>query len=95
MNNEMNKVVYEMRTPIEKPKQDSKGLALPGFPNATLAGVHVLMHKYNWSDKDIQWLETNWIKLQRKEFGKPIYAKPGSSFDDPVLSLKDQHLVHR
>ena len=85
----MNKVVYEMRTPIEKPKQDSKGLALPGFPNATLAGVHACWA--SWS-KDMQWLEQT-DQIAKKRVWKPIYAKPGSSFDDPVLSLRDQHLV--
>ena len=95
MNSVMNKVVYEMRVPIKKPTKDSKGLALPGFPNATLASVHCLMLKYNWSQEDIDWLDKNWIKLQKEEFGLPVYAKPGSSFDDPVLSMKDQHLINQ
>ena len=93
MNSDMNKVAYEMRVPIEKPKKSSKGLALPGFPNATLASVHCLQHKYNWSKEDVKWLDKNWIKLQKEECGLPVYAKPGSSFDDPVLSMKDQHLT--
>ena len=91
----MNKVAYEMRKPIEKPTKDSKGLSLPGFPHATLASVHCLMLKYNWSETDIDWLDKNWIKLQKQEFGMPVYAKPGSSFDDPVLSMKDQHLIRQ
>jgi len=91
----MNKVAYEMRVPLTKPKKDSKGLALPGFPNATLASVHCLMLKYNWSKEDLKWLDKNWIKLQKTEFGKAIYAKPGSSFDDKNLALHDQHLVYR
>ena len=95
MNSDMNKVAYEMRTPIKKPTKGSKGLALPGFPNATLASVHCLMLKYNWSQEDIDWLDKNWIKLQKEECGLPVYAKPGSSFDDPVLSMKDQHLINR
>ncbi len=95
MISDMNKVAYEMRVPITKPKKDSKGLALPGFPNATLASVHCLMQKYNWSETDIDWLEKNWIKLQKEECGLPVYAKPGSSFDDPVLSMKDQHLTRQ
>ena len=95
MISDMNKVAYEMRVPITKPTKDSKGLALPGFPNATLASVHCLMLKYNWSETDIDWLDKNWIKLQKTEFGKAIYAKPNSSFDDPFLSKKDQHLVYR
>jgi len=91
----MNKVAYEMRVPITKPTKDSKGLALPGFPNATLVSVHCLMQKYNWSETDLQWLDKNWIKLQKTEFGKAIYTKPHSSFDDPFLSKKDQHLVYQ
>lgn len=95
MISDMNKVAYEMRVPITKPKKDAKGLALPGFPNATLASVHCLMQKYSWSKEDVKWLDKNWIKLQKEECGLPVFAKPGSSFDDPVLSIKDQHLVHQ
>jgi hypothetical protein len=95
MISDMNKVAYEMRVPITKPTKDSKGLALPGFPNATLVSVHCLMQKYSWSETDIDWLDKNWIKLAKTEFGKAIYAKPGSSFDDQNLALHDQHLVYR
>ena len=89
----MLKQTFAIRKPMEKPKQDSKGFSLPGFPNATLASVHCLMFAYDWKEKDIQWLEKNWIKLDYMENGYPVYAKPGASYDDPLYSKKDKEIT--
>lgn len=69
------------------------GFALPGFPNATLASVYCLKQNYQWDEQRLHWLENNWIKLDTLDQGLAVYAKPGSSFDDPSFRQADKHLV--
>lgn len=88
------KTVFEQRKPMQYPPNKNSVLkALPGFPNATMASVHCLTHKYNWTDENVKWLEKNWIKIDKTEQGMPIYVKPGSSWDNPNFRKADKELL--
>lgn len=48
---------------------------LPGFPKAEKASVHTLKYKYDWNDKQLEWLENNWIKIG-EDMNMPLYVRP-------------------
>ena len=48
---------------------------LPGFPKAEKASVHTLKYKFDWNDKQLEWLEKNWIKIG-EDMNMPLYVRP-------------------
>lgn len=77
-----------------------KSLDLPGFsPDIVMVSTKSLQRDFNWTQNDLQWLQKNWIKLDKiSKNGDTIFVKPyqhkknpmkGSHEDYDALSLHD------
>ena len=59
-----------------------KDLSLPGFSQyIVLVSEYHLRKFYAWNNKQVKWLNHNWIKLDKLDHGMPIYVKPYSDMD--------------
>lgn len=63
----------------------SKDLTLPGFPDANACKLHTLQCKYNWSEKQLDWVRKNWIHAH-----DDLYLKPDTS-NTKTSTLKGSH----
>ena len=77
-----------------------KSLDLPGFSSdIVMVSTKSLQRDFNWTQNDLQWLQKNWIRLDKKsKDGDSIFVKPyehkkeplkGSHEDYDALSLQD------
>lgn len=85
---------------IKKGVNLEKSLDLPGFsPDIVMVSTKSLQRDFNWTQNDLQWLQKNWIRLDKKSNdGDSIFVKPyehkkeplkGSHEDYDALSLQD------
>jgi len=58
----------------------TKSLDYPGDENKLLVSVYTLIGTEG-KEAYLQWLRRNWVCLDEKDNGYPIYAKPYSQFD--------------
>ena len=48
-----------------------KNTVLPGLPNAITCSLHILKHKYFWTDQKLQWVRDNWIRMDEDQYARP------------------------
>ena len=73
-----------------------KNTVLPGFPNAITCSLHILKHKYFWTDQKLQWVRDNWIRMDEDQYArsdsKPVLTEELNSSDE---DNKDEPLLKK